>query len=64
MPPIVKQKKPKVEIDYDAFNRFALKYKDYKGEPFFIMQWTQIVQNYKCVLLVETVLDAYRKSLK
>ncbi len=61
--------KPKKKLinrddDIDSFNRFCLQYRDHQKEPFFIMSGTQITQNYRCVLGLKSVMDAYRLSIK
>lgn len=59
-----KKKKPSIEIDIDGFIRFGLQYKDFNGEPFFILDETKLVQNYKCVLNSDQLLSSYRNYLK
>lgn len=62
MPP---KKKPKDrEPDIDEFNRFWLQYTDNKWEPFFKMEWTQVVMNYACAFSADYVTTSYRNYLK
>jgi len=61
------KKKKKIisrEADIESFNQFCLKKKDHNNEPFFVMEGTQIVQNYRCQLDTKSVLDSYRLSIK
>ena len=62
----MKPKKSKVnrDGDTDAFNRFCLQQRDYQKEPFFILEGTQVIQNYKCSLELKSVMNAYRLSIK
>lgn len=59
-----KKQQPNRDSDINEFNRFCLTQRDINKEPFFIMQGTQVVQNYRCQLNLKSVMDAYRLSIK
>lgn len=64
MPNIKKSKKSKSDDDrkINDFNDFCLAQKDYHGESFFILNGTQIVQNYKCQLSYEDIVTRFRNQ--